>query len=187
MRMRVVTGTPASIPDATPIGAATAGQQLGVRTAGTGTNSATTPLVAVGNQPCNGTESTQVSERRVQLAAGPECSRDSGWKRPTDAASPSRRTVRSKRASVWATRRKLPGWRPRAVACNLGRRCPADHRGFRTARPVVAADGNAYLADADFGEIILAERITQPTQGRTPHGCRGTYRLWRETDVHAAG
>ena len=51
----VATGMSVSTPVATPTGARS--RQVStwaIRTAGTGTTSATTPLVAIGNQPCTG-------------------------------------------------------------------------------------------------------------------------------------
>ena len=164
--------------------AAAAGQQLGVRTAGTGTNSATTPLVAVGNQPCNGQNppkylNAEFNWLLVQNAGGQWVEATDGCTVivPPDGPVKARVCVGNTQEATWLAAQAVAA---RSGDVFLQTTAASELRGqwpLTTETP--------YLADADFGEIILAERITQPTQvelrmaveGRTGFGEKRTFVL----------
>lgn len=140
-----------------------AGQQLGIRTAGTGTTSATTPLVAVGNRPCTGKNpprylNAEFNWLLVQDQAGQWVDVSHGSRIPVSSAGPvkARVCVGNTQEATWLA--------PQRGAVRPG------HVVLRTTAEsglhgqwLLPSDTH-HLADADFGEIILSDGITQTTQ-----------------------
>jgi hypothetical protein len=164
--------------------AAEAGQHLGIRTAGTGTTSATTPLVAVGNQPCNGQNppkflNAEFNWLLIQNAAGQ-------WVEATDGSTIGVPSAGPVKARVCVGNTQEATWlAPRGNTVQTGDVVlqTTDSSELRGHWPLPQDTPN--LADADFGEFTLAERVTQPTQvelrmaveGRTGFGEKRTFVL----------
>lgn len=142
--------------------AVVAGKNLGIRSRGTGTTSANTPLVAVGNRPYNGNNPPKYLNAEINwfriLAA------DGSW---TDVAARARIRVKQGRPvraqvcvgntqeATWLSPRDLSG-KPGGVYLAA---TPASKLNGRWPIP---AD-TPYLADADFGELTLVDSLTEET------------------------
>ncbi len=142
--------------------AESAGEQLGVRTAGTGTTSATTPLVAIGNRPCNGTNppkylNAEFNWLLILDAAG-------NWVEARDGATITVAAGSAVRARVSVGNTQEATWlaptggQPRPGDVELA---TTDHSDVKGCWPLPG--DTAPLADADFGEIELAKSVSSAT------------------------
>ncbi len=164
-----------------------AGQQLGIRTAGTGTTSANTPLVAVGNQPCDGKSppkflNAEFNWLLVQDAAGQwvEAADGSTITVPSEGPIPARICVGNTQEATWLA--------PRAGGVRTGDVVlqTTDRSELRGRWPL--PQDTPYLSDADFGTILLAAPGTRSIQvelrmaveGRTGFGEKRAFTLQRE-------
>ncbi len=164
-------------------------EQLGVRTAGTDTNSADTPLVAVGNRPCTGQNppkylNAEFNVLQILDATG-------SW---VDAFDGSTITVTNSapvraRVSVGNTQEAL--WlAPAGGAARTGDvlLVTTDESAATGSWPL--PHNTACLADANFGEIELTQPITAPTrielqmcaQDRTRFGEKRSFVLVPQAD-----
>ncbi len=137
-------------------------QHLGVRSAGTGTTSADTPLVAVGNRPCTGKNppkflNAEFNWLQILDASGTWTEAHDGARIRVAAGKPirARISVGNTQEATWLA--------PQANE-------PDDGDVFLQTTPTSQLKGQwplpqptPYLADADFGEIELAPNITQTT------------------------
>ncbi len=141
--------------------AVAAGKHLGIRTTGTGTNSADTPLLAVGNRPCNGANPPKYLNAEfnwVQIldAAG-------NWIEAQDGATITVASATPARARVSVGNTQEAKWlAPAAGPPRIG-----DVLLVTTETSVLQGSWplpreTPCLADADFGEIVLAESVTSP-------------------------
>jgi hypothetical protein len=160
------------------------GQQLGVRTAGTGTNSANTPFVAVGNQPCNGRNppkylNAEFNWLLVQDAAGQ-------WIEAIDGAEIAVASTGPIRARVCVGNTQEASWlAPRDGTVQTGDVVLSTTEASQLRGQWPLSTETPYLADADFGEIVLAKQVTQTTHvelrmaaaGRTGFGEKRTFTL----------
>ncbi|MBN2448833.1 MAG: hypothetical protein JXR77_00505 [Lentisphaeria bacterium] len=160
------------------------GQVLGVRTAGTGTTSLDTPLIAVGNRPCNGSNPPKyLNAEFTRLAL---CDSQGVWVEAEDGAEIRVRRGTPVRAEVMVGNTQEAEWisadaaggRPGAVflattaASGLAGRWPIPGR-------------VPYLGDADFGTFELVPGIDAPVTielgmvaaDRAWFGERRTFRL----------
>ena len=165
----------------------TTGQQLGVRTAGTGTTSATTPLVAVGNQPCNGQNppkylNAEFNWLLIQNAKGQ-------WVEATDGCSITVASASPVKARVCVGNTQEATWlAPQGNAVQPGEVVLQTTDASELHGKWSLPSETRYLADADFGEITLADRVAQPTkvelrmaaEGRTSFGEKRTFVLQSE-------
>jgi hypothetical protein len=143
--------------------AAEAGKHLDVRTAGTGTDSATTPLVAVGNQPCTGKNppkylNAEFNWLMIQDATGQ-------WVEAADGRSITVSSSAPLKARVCVGNTQEATWlAPQGGAAKAGDVVlqTTETSELKGQWPLPA--GTRYLADADFGEIVLADRISKPTK-----------------------
>lgn len=140
-----------------------AGQHLGIRTTGTGTNSATTPLVAVGNQPCTGKNppkylNAEFNWLMIQDATGQWVEATDGRTITVSSSSPlkARVCVGNTQEATWLA--------PQGGAVKPGDAVlqTTEASELKGQWPLPAE--TPYLADADFGEIVLVERVSQPTK-----------------------
>ena len=139
-----------------------AGQHLGIRTAGTGTTSATTPLIAIGNQPCTGKNppkflNAEFNWLLIQDKAGQ-------WVEATDGCSITVSATGPVKARVCVGNTQEATW----LAPQGSTRNPGDVVLQTTEASALRGEWplpseTRYLADADFGEIILADQISQTT------------------------
>jgi hypothetical protein len=144
--------------------ATAAGKQLGIRTAGTGTTSADTPLVAVGNRPYNGQNppkylNAEFNGFKIRVGQGPWIEvRDGGTIRvpqnmPIEAAA----SVGNLQEATWLTPASCQG-RPGAVY--LASTAASQ---LQVKQPIVK--DTPYLADADFGPAFsLCPGVAAPTK-----------------------
>ncbi len=161
-----------------------AGEQLGIRTAGSGTTSANTPLVAVGNRPCTGKNppkylNAEFNWLLVQDAEGQWTEATDGRRIAVSATGPikARVCVGNTQEATWLA--------PRGAAAAVGEvSLQTTDDSALQGRWSLPAD-TRYLADADFGEITLADGLEQPVQvelrmaveGRTGFGEKRTFTL----------
>lgn len=154
--------------------AAEQGQTLGIRTAGTGTDSTNTPLIAVGNVPATGQNppkflNAEFNHLLVQTADGSWVEALDGARIPVRPGQPvrARASLGNLQEATWT----VPGDLPGGVALVV-RQDGAELGKTPVAQPV------PYLGDADFGEFILLPAVNAPTAvsvrlealGRTPFG-----------------
>lgn len=164
--------------------AAEAGQQLGIRTAGTGTTSANTPLVAVGNRPCTGKNPPKYLNAEFNWLLVQDA--DGQWTEATDGCRITVSSAGSVRARVCVGNTQEATWlAPRGAAAAVGEvSLQTTENSALHGRWSLPAD-TSYLADADFGEITLADRLERPVQvelrmvaeGRTEFGERRSFTL----------
>jgi hypothetical protein len=138
------------------------GKQLGIRTAGTGTTSATTPMIAVGNRPCTGTNPPKFLNAEFNWLK--ILNSDGRWVEAHDGSTikVSSKTAIRARVSVGNTQEAI--WlapegnliKPGDVVLHTTDLSDIDGRW-----PLPSA--TPCLTDVDFGEITLADRITEKT------------------------
>jgi hypothetical protein len=134
--------------------AAKAGKTLGVRSPGTGTDSANVPLVAVGNVPCDGTNPPKYLDaefNRLEVFNA-----DGVWQEAGNGAEITVSAGRPVRARASVGNTQEAAWLLGAETVGLSVREKNDGRPFVHICP--AGSGRArvpYLADADFGEFNL--------------------------------
>ncbi len=138
------------------------GKQLGVRTAGTGTTSANTPLVAIGNRPCTGTNppkylNAEFNWLQILDASGKWVDAQDGMTIPVTAASAvrARVSVGNTQEATWLS---PTAGTPRAGDVLL---TTTDASAIQGSWPL--PHDTPCLADADFGEIVLAKSVASPT------------------------
>ena len=127
-----------------------AGQMLGVRTSGTGTDSATAPLVAVGNVPCDGAAPLKYFDAEFNRLEVLDA--DGVWREAGNGAEitvPAGQGIRV-RASVGNTQEAA--WRPEDVA--LAFRATGGNGEKLDVARLAAKVG--YLGDADFREFKVS-------------------------------
>ena len=160
-----------------------AGQHLGVRTAGTGTTSATTPLVAVGNQPCTGQNPPKFLNAEFNWLL--VLNADGQWVEATDAAALRFAAQSGQRAPALATRRRRSGWRPavpRSAAGDVVLQATEITTARRNGR---CRRTRATWLTRTFGEITLAERVTQSTKVELRMAVAGRTGFGGEAHIHA--
>jgi hypothetical protein len=142
--------------------AAKAGIRLGVKTAGTGTNSCNTPLVAVGNTAYNGKNppkflNAEFNSFEVKNARGEWVSVTNGAEVPVAAGRPvlARASVGNLQEAEWLTPESAQG-APGAVCL-----ASTPQSGLSFKRPIPR--NTAYLADAELGEFALSNGVTAKT------------------------
>lgn len=161
--------------------AADQGQTLGIRTAGTGTDSTTTPLVAVGGVPCTGQNpprylDAEFNHLQILAADGTWVEAKDGVQITVQAGQPvrARASLGNLQEATWT----VPGHASGGVALVV--RMAGEEVGKTPiANPV------SYLGDADFGEFTLIPSATGETNlsvrlealGRTPFGEARTFTL----------
>ena len=139
------------------------GEQLGIRTAGTGTTSANTPLVAVGNRPCTGKNppkylNAEFNWLQILDASGKwvEAHNGATIRVAPGAIIKARVSVGNTQEATWlAPKTAIPG-----IGDVLLIATPASQLIGQWPLP----QATPYLADADFGEITLSQGITQPAR-----------------------
>jgi hypothetical protein len=135
--------------------AAQAGQMLGVRTPGTGTDSATVPLVAVGNVPCDGTNPPKYLD--AEFNGVQVLNADGVWQEAANGAEIAVAGVRPVRVRASVGNTQEAAWLLGAQAVGLSVR---ERSGAALAHVCPAADGAQsvpHLADVDFGEFELRQ------------------------------
>ncbi len=153
------------------------GGNLGIRTTGTGTTSADTPMIAVGNQPCTGHNppkylNAEFNEVLVWDADGQWVDAEEGIviTVPSGKAVRCQISVGNTQEATWIAPREDLN-QPGSVLLQTTSQSEVNGRWpLPTNTP--------YLADADFGEFVLADGITRPTrielrmvaEGRTEFG-----------------
>jgi hypothetical protein len=165
--------------------AAEQGEVLGIRTKGTGTDSANTPLLAVGDVPCNGHNppkflNAEFNHLQIQAA-------DGNWVEATDGAQIPVKTGQPIRARVSLGNLQEATWLPGE---NKGSVALVVHTGETQAAAIPVPKPVPYLADADFGVVVLLPQITGTTKlhvrlealGRTPFGEARTFTLLPAND-----
>lgn len=130
------------------------GKNLGIRTAGTGTDSCTTPLVAVGNRPYTGQNppkylNAEFNWLQIRTRDGQWVEAQDGAAIPVAAGAPvrARVSVGNTMEARWLTPASAAG-RPGAVFL------ASAEGSVLSVRLPIPAD-TPYLGDADFGEITL--------------------------------
>lgn len=144
--------------------AAMQGRMLGVRTPGTGTTSANTPLIAVGNRPCNGHNPPKYLDAEFNWFRVKANGRD--WIEVGDGARirvPGGKPIRAVASvgnlqeATWLTAANCGG-KPGAVYL-----ATTVDSGLKLKAPI--ARDTAWMHDADFGEsFLLTEGITTETR-----------------------
>jgi hypothetical protein len=150
--------------------AAKSGQLLGVRTAGSGLDVATVPLIAVGNVPCNGSNppkylDAEFNTLRVHNASGVWQEAGNGSEIVVAAG----QTVRA-RASVGNTQEakwleEKPGQAARFVALVIREKASGRELKclpLQSSMGSAASKGVPYLGDADFDDFELLTSAAQP-------------------------
>ncbi len=139
-------------------GAAGQGKMLGVRTAGTGTDSVSVPLVAVGNVPCNGSNPPKYLDaefNRLQI-----CDAEGVWREAGDGAEITVTAGRPVRARAALGNLQEAAWVPPAKAGGAagGVALVARVSGKEAGRWPLA-ERVPYLGDAEFGEFALLPQV----------------------------
>ncbi len=143
--------------------AAARGGCLGLRTTGTGTTSANTPLVAVGNTPYNGSNppkylNAEFNWFRIRAADGQWVDVANGATVTVDGTGPvrARISIGNTQEATWLA--------PVSAGAHEGAVYLASCResGLEIRQPI--ARDTPYLADADLGEFTLASRVTRKTR-----------------------
>lgn len=153
---------------------------LGVRTAGTGTDSAGVPLVAVGNVPCDGTNPPKYLDAEFNFLQVLDA--DGVWREAEDGAEIAVTAGRSVRARASAGNMQEAAWLPGGGTGSVVLVVRAE--GMEVCRRPVP-NRVPYLGDVDFGEFALppqtgqASTITMRLEalGRTPFGEARTFTL----------
>jgi hypothetical protein len=153
--------------------AADDGKLLGIRTKGTGTDSTNTPLVAVGNVPCNGHNppkylNAEFNSLQIQSA-------DGTWVEAVDDATIPVRANQPIRARASLGNLQEAAWVP---GTSKGSVALVVRMGGKQLASVPMSSPVPYLADADFGEFTLLPGVAGATPltvrleaiGRTPFG-----------------
>ncbi len=139
------------------------GRSLGIRTAGTGTTSVDTPLIAVGDRPCTGHNPPKYLDAEFNWleildASGKWVEATDGRVVRVEAGAPvrARVSVGNIQEAAWVPPAEAHG-KPGAVylASIAGSAVPV-----RLALPA----RTPYLADADFGEVILSSGLKRRTR-----------------------
>ncbi|MHB8969399.1 MAG: glycoside hydrolase 5 family protein [Pirellulaceae bacterium] len=161
-----------------------AGQQLEIRTAGTGTTSATTPLIAVGNRPATGHNppkflNAEFNELWIQDAGGKWVAAGNGDSISVSPTGPvkARVCVGNTQEATWLA--------PQGNDVQPGTVVLQTTASSEVHGQWMLPAETPYLADADFGEITLTEQITQPVKvelrmavaGRTGFGEKRSFIL----------
>lgn len=128
--------------------AAKVGQVLGVRTAGTGSDSASAPLVAVGGAPCDGTNPPKYFD--AEFSALQVLDADGVWREASGGAEIEVKAGRPARLRASVGNMQEAAWLPTNVSLVLRRR---GDREKVLARPLAKEVG--YLGDAELGEFEL--------------------------------
>lgn len=135
------------------------GHHLGIRTDGTGTTSVDTPLLAVGNTPCNGANppkylNAEFNWVKVRTADGAWTEATDGAAIRVNAGAPVRLrvSVGNTQEATWLTAASAAG-KPGAVYL-----ASTPQSQVTLKRPVPR--DTAYLHDADFAEFELLEAVT---------------------------
>ena len=143
--------------------AVAAGRNLGVRTKGTGTTSADTPLVAVGNVPYRGSNppkylNAEFNWLQVRNAAGVWVEINDGVRVSVspDGQVVARASAGNTQEATWLSPASA-GERPGAVFL-----VSTTASELSVERPI--AQDTPYLGDADLGEFTLAARVTGETR-----------------------
>ena len=139
------------------------GKVLGIRTGGTGTTSANTPLVAVGNTKYNGTNppkylNAEFNWLRIKDRSGKwvEVARGARIAIAPGEAVMAAASVGNLQEAEWLAG---SGGNPQSGTVFL-RSTPASELPFREAVP----KNTPYLADAEFGEFVLIDGISKPVR-----------------------
>jgi len=156
--------------------AARGGKALGVRTAGTGKDSATVPLVAVGNVPCNGSNPPKHLDAEFNFLQ--VCDADGVWREAEDGAEIAVATGRPVRAKASLGNTQEAAWLPASGTAAGGVALVARVSGKEAGRWPVSGRGVPYLGDATFDEFTLLPPVEQAVEvtlrlevvGRTPFG-----------------
>ena len=137
-----------------------AGKVLGVRTQGTGTTSATAPLLAVGNRPLTGTNPPKYLNAEFNWLQ--VCNAAGEWVEAADGALIEVKPGAAVRARVCLGNTQEAAWMAPAPAG------PAAGAVYLATTPASQLQGRwplaaavPYLGDADFGEIVLAPVLTE--------------------------
>jgi len=147
--------------------AAKGGKTLGVRTAGTGTDSATVPLVAVGNVPCDGSNPPKYLDAEFNYLQVRNA--DGVWQEAADGAViavasgqavRARASVGNTQEAAWLTREDQP------VLLTVREKAAAQR--LRLGIALLPRQGSGvsagvpYLSDVNFGEFDLFSGTSQP-------------------------
>lgn len=141
--------------------ASESGEHLGVRSAGTGTTSATVPRVAVGNRPPNGSNppkylNAEFNWLLVQDASGSWVEATQGVSIPVRVGVPilARISIGNTQEARWLA----PTSDVVANGTVVLQTTDSSQVRGRWSLP----EDTPYLADADFGELTLAQRVSEP-------------------------
>jgi hypothetical protein len=133
------------------------GKVLGVRTAGTGLDSTTVPLVAVGNVPCNGTNPPKYLDAEFNFLQVLDV--DGVWQEAVDGAVITVKAGQPVKARASAGNTQEAAWMPPAKAGVAGGVALVSRvAGQETGRWPVA-ERVPYLGDAAFGEFTLLPQV----------------------------
>jgi hypothetical protein len=143
--------------------AAAQGKKLGVRTAATGTTSADTPLVAVGNTPYNGHNppkylNAEFNWLKIKIGGDwIEVTHGAKIRVPRNAPITAAASVGNLQEATWLTPEHCQG-KPGAVYL-----ASTSDSGLKFKKAIV--NDTAYLGDADFGDgFLLTEGLSAPTE-----------------------
>ena len=159
------------------------GGQLGIRTAGTGTDSANTPLVAVGNKPCSGHNpakylNAEFNFLKIQDASGKWIEVHNG-----DTVLVGEGVVRA-RISLGNTQEAT--WLAPQSALQPGDVLLAATPASQLRGQWPLPQSTSYLADADFGELELTRNVSQDLRSRAAHVRAPAMPVWRTAKFHPA-
>ncbi|MCK5804425.1 MAG: hypothetical protein KAI66_16425 [Lentisphaeria bacterium] len=164
--------------------AAANGQMLGIRTRGTGTNSVNTPLLAVGNVPCNGRNPPKFLDGEFNHLQILDAS--STWVEAVDDTTITVRPGTPVRARISVGNLQEATWLPpAATAGKPGGVTLSSTQDSQLSVELPLSTSTPRFADADFGEVTLAAKIRTPTvfelrlqaKGRTPFGEARTFTI----------
>jgi len=140
-----------------------AGKDLGVRTAGTDTTSANTPLIAIGNRPCDGSNppkflNAEFNYLEILSADGKWVEADDGRRIPVAAGRPVRARVSmgNTQEATWLA--------PAEGALRPGDVVLATTEASQIEGSWPLPSATPYLSDAEFGEFVLSAGLSAPTR-----------------------
>lgn len=161
-----------------------AGKVLGVRTKGTDTNSANTPLVAVGGIPCNGHNPPKYLNAEFNFVKILDASDE--WVEVCDGATVKVALGKPLKARISIGNIQEAAWlKPSEVEDGIGGVWLSSTPASPLQVSIPLPETTAYLADADFGELTLLDRINASTsveigmeaKGRTRFGDLRTFKI----------
>ena len=158
-------------------GAIGKGKMLGVRTAGTGTDSATVQLAAVGNVPCDGSNPPKYLDAEFNFLQ--VLNADGVWQEAEDGAEIVVAAGQPVRARAALGNVQEAAWvPPKKAGVEAGGVALVERVASKEMGRWPVAERVPYLGDAEFGEFDLLPRVGPPVKlalrlealGRTPFG-----------------